>query len=158
MKKHFILDLDGTVLDSYVKKEPYKNAARVLTKLKSIANLSLVTAGDSDVQWEKIKKHDLERFFFPIVVVKEKFRKFDALSWFVPGNGIVDGSASRTDVIVVGDRIEYEIAYGRMLGYTTVRILQGPHQVHKPKHSHEQADIEISELYELISLAKKGRN
>src|ERR1700733_10920630 len=120
MKKHLVLDLDGTVLDSYEKNEPYENAARVLAELQSIANLSLVTAGDSAIQRKKIEEHDLERFFFPIVVVKEKTGKFEVLRQFLPGNGIVDRSASCADVIVIGDRIEYEIAYGRMLGYRTV--------------------------------------
>jgi FMN phosphatase YigB (HAD superfamily) len=157
MKKRAVFDLDGTLLDSYVKNELYENTEQVLTELQSIANLSLVTAGNSAVQWNKLRKHNLIRFFDPIIVVKKKKEKFAALSMFQPGIGYVSASISRADVIVIGDRIEFEIAFGRRFGFTTVRILQGPHRVHRPKHSHEQPDIEIHKLDELISLVRNGR-
>lgn len=157
MKKHLIFDLDGTVLDSYEKNAPYENAERVLTELQSMAHLSLVTAGNSAVQWNKLEKHNLKRFFDPITVVKEKKEKLAALSTFQPGIGYVSASVSCADVIVIGDRIEYEIKFGRRFGFTTVRILQGPHRIHRPKHSHEQADIEIHKLDELIALVRNGR-
>jgi HAD superfamily hydrolase (TIGR01662 family) len=57
-----------------------------------------------------------------------------------------DFHVSPRQTLVVGDRIDREITYGKMLGCTTVRLRQGRHQVMTPEAEAQMPDYTLQNI------------
>lgn len=53
------------------------------------------------------------------------------------------------DLLMVGDRVDYDVAPAKAAGWHTARILRGMHRHQKPRNAGETPDIEVQDLEEL---------
>jgi len=118
---------------------------------KSDTKLALISTGTPIKQWEKIIRLKIRQYFDMIEIIDDskttnkipEFKKFMTLYKLNPD-----------EILVVGDRPEHEIHFGKKLGMKTVRILQGRHKHKKPGKKEFQADSEIKDLDELRNIVE----
>ncbi len=55
-------------------------------------------------------------------------------------------NAKPQEIIVVGDRVDREILYGKKLGFVTVRVLQGRHRNLTAENEKLKADFTIQNI------------
>ena len=62
-----------------------------------------------------------------------------------------EASCAATDAVMIGDRLDNDIRPARLLGWKTVRVLQGPGRFQVPRDSLDEADLTVSNV-KLLSL------
>jgi FMN phosphatase YigB (HAD superfamily) len=94
----------------------------MLKKLSHTKRLVLLTEGDFVVQHAKIKHLGIEPLFSDILVVDPKRgdSKLDAIERFIRHAGI-----SPEDLVVIGNRLDNEIAAARSLGTKSIWVRAG---------------------------------
>jgi HAD superfamily hydrolase (TIGR01549 family) len=57
-----------------------------------------------------------------------------------------------SEVVIIGDRLDNDIRPARLLGWKTIRILQGYACLQRPRDKFDEPDATITDLTELLSL------
>lgn len=148
MKKHIIFDLDHTLFDTHGSKRAHTEVNEVLRTLTHIHDLSLLTAGHAFTQWAKIKECGLVDCFKTVMIVHNPEDKSRALNSLIAVYPV--GHPRRA--IVVGDRVDLEIAFANKLGCTSVWIRRGKHAARTPTHPDEQPTHTIESLVQLAAI------
>jgi len=146
-KRLYVFDLDDTV----------PGAKDVLSLLEGVK--ILVTAGDETVQRQKIGlvgiRLGLENIFSEVHIVGKNENKEDIFRSIAKRYGereYVGGITKGRHIVVVGNRIDSEIYYGNLLGFTTVRLLHGSYAALKPTNSFHIPRYTIRNLRTLLDL------
>jgi len=128
--------------------QPYPEVPKTLMELKERGyKLYVATNGDAVKQWDKLIRMGIHLFFEDVFVSgeigEEKsphfFRKV-----------LTEIKAHPSECIMVGDRMDSDIAPAKKLGIYTIRVLQGPYSKEKGK-----ADAHISNFSELLGVVKR---
>jgi FMN phosphatase YigB (HAD superfamily) len=148
--KILVFDLDNCMYDSHGIDGPvelYPDVRDVVVDLAKRHMLVLLTAGDHEVQWDKILKSDIVKNFRHVMIVPEKGeKKFTMLEVL---RRLPEVVLPEHKVIVIGDRIDLEIKYANELKYTSVRVRRGKYRDDEPKTKAEEPDKTIYSFQEL---------
>jgi len=126
--------------------EPFPETIGVLESLAGRVELCLLTTGSPATQQRKVDLLGIERFFAEVVLVDiAAENKLDALASLQRRRGWASD-----DVVVVGDRIDREIAAGRRLGMWTVRMAHGEGRHMTPTGPEQQAHYTIAGIDGLL--------
>jgi FMN phosphatase YigB (HAD superfamily) len=101
---------------------PFPFAAEVVARVRAVARAVLLTTGHPATQRRKLEVLGLEDAFDEVLLddVFARPSKEEMLKAFVERSGLDAG-----DVLVVGDRVDSEIAAARRLGLRTLRVKGG---------------------------------
>ncbi|MEK7115878.1 MAG: HAD hydrolase-like protein [Patescibacteria group bacterium] len=143
MKKIIIFDFNRTLYDPDNNRLITGTRFVLRTLLRRGFVLYLVSrAGTS--RRERIQTLGIDRYFFRIIVTKEKHKKdFER---------IVSKTIERRSSFVVGDRVRKEIRIGNSLGVQTVWLNRGKFANEKPRNKLEQPTYKIRALREILSV------
>lgn len=123
-------------------------ADRLLDFLSTRARLHLVTAGLEAIQIRKVEALGIKDLFQAIhVVAPERGSKLEAY------RSIRSGTALEAKVLVVGNRVDTDLAPGKALGFRTAWIRHGEHRHVEPQTSDEIPDFEFrtpDDLYRFL--------
>ncbi len=154
-----IFDLDGTLCDpdplgGDVKKvdqiKPYEGASTVLSRLP--ITKVLVTRGDETIQNRKLAILGFAKYFSKIVICSKDEEKHSCFEKIIWAHRTTDPSHALDEVVVIGNRRDCEIRYGKMLGCITILVNQGRYKVSRPKDEFEQPDYVIEDIRDLLEL------
>ncbi len=128
---------------------PFDDCHSTLATLKKKYRLFLVTLGNPPTQKKKVEKLKLEPFFEKVIYVDVKdshdktgaFREIQKLTGFEPQN-----------CVVVGNRIDLEIANGKSLNMQTILMNHGEYTHLIPRSDFERSDATITSLNTLTEL------
>ena len=150
-----IFDLDDTLYDrtgqlSDNLKELFE--IKLFPKIKEILeqnhfNKVLVTTGDETLQNQKIDVLGIRNFFDKIFICdcnSEKIKCFKEIRKNYP----------KEQIIVVGNRIDAEIAAGNQVGLQTVLLRHGKYKSLKAKNEFEVPDYEIEQIFQMGELIR----
>ena len=129
---------------------PYPDAAPVLAELKRRGYELGVIANQNPGTEERLAAWDLLRYFDAVAPSAELgVAKPDPaiFQWALNRAGCASGEA-----VMVGDRLDNDIAATKALGFHTVRLLRGLGAFHSPRSAEEEPDHTIRELSELLEL------
>lgn len=143
--KVYIFDLDDTLFDSSGRKEYFdirlfEGVKETLSSLNG--HIILVTRGDKKMQNKKIEILGINSYIADIYICEndeEKLRIFENI------NTAHDGK----DFMVIGNRIDCEIRYGKMLGFRTIHVNHGKYSTLTPRDEFEVPDIVIENFKEI---------
>ncbi len=156
----YLVDLDDTLANTTSDMRGDPNSVEYLTLVPGAQEflsecsrrgdlVALVTMGDWRLQMRKVgylELHFLQSSFLPpseeASAKKAVFQKIAEMS-----------GVSGTDCIVIGDRIDRELAVGRELGFVTVRMRleYGKYARQKPKEGTEP-NYTVKNFFELMQL------
>lgn len=131
---------------------PYRETVPTLLKLRDMGlKLGVITNGLAVKQWEKIIRLGLQHFFHTVVVSEDEDVE-------KPGGKIFLKAARRikakpVECVMVGDRVDQDIAGASKVGFTTVQVVRAE-VGGKPAKKTEEPDYVIGDLTpipELIS-------
>lgn len=156
--KLYIFDLDDTLYDKtslMPEKDlnkvkllfPFKEAIPLLESLKGIKTIVTNTNGDTNFQKDKIKALKIESYFSDILYVPTDEAKIFAFKILIDKH-----KAENKNTIIIGNRIDSEIRYGKMLGCKTILVSHGKYINLKPKDNFEIPDLTISNLSEISTI------
>jgi FMN phosphatase YigB (HAD superfamily) len=153
--KLVIFDLDDTLYDRWGQlDESYSNLPNIklfpdtLTVLKAPGfRKVLVSFGDQAIQQQKIDILGIREYFDDIIICTTKEQK---KVFFVKLAGKYN--VDKSDVIIMGDRIDSELRYGKESGFVAVRLIWGKYKDLKPKDEFEVPDYTISKLSDLLDI------
>lgn len=111
--------------------EPIEGAVDVLAALA--CRRFLLTSGDADTQLRKLALAGLETHFEEVVCVPPRAAKEAALRDLLARHGLV-----AHEVVVIGDRLDNEIAAARAVGAWGVRVAAGEGSWAEPRGAAEQ--------------------
>ena len=57
-----------------------------------------------------------------------------------------------THAVMIGDRLDNDIRPAKSLGWHTIRVLQGPSRLQKPRCDAEQPDFTVDNLLDILGL------
>jgi HAD superfamily hydrolase (TIGR01549 family) len=57
-----------------------------------------------------------------------------------------EAECSASEAVMIGDRLDNDIRPARLLGWKTVRVLQGPERFQVPRDSLDEADLTVSDV------------
>ncbi len=154
--KVLIFDLDDTLFDSTgqdpndkdLSIQPFPGVPEFLSACphKKI----LVTRGVLSLQNRKIKKLGIKDYFDEIYICEN-----DEGKWEIFQNILEKHSSQKPhDFIVIGNRIDCEIRYGRMLDVRTVHLKHGKYKDLTPKDTYEVAQYVIDEFFQFPNILK----
>jgi FMN phosphatase YigB (HAD superfamily) len=125
MKKKFIIDLDDTLSNTT---RDLRGDIKLIDRLtlvdgakefleQHLGRCILLSTGNSQDQQKKIDILGIREYFTEIVIVPKPGDKAYRFG------GLARRLSDRSDVVVIGDRLDIEIRLGNLLGCTTVRML-----------------------------------
>jgi putative hydrolase of the HAD superfamily len=121
----------------------------VLDELNGKFKLVLLTQGNPEQQQKKIDMLDI-REYFDFAFTPEDEGKREALK-----DALEVLELNPNEILVVGDRIDVEIAFGNDMGMKTVRLLKGKYRNMVPENDGERADFEIRDLNEVLDIVNE---
>ncbi len=134
----------------------YDGVHSLLEAFRKRYKLVLLTSGDMALQKRKIAELGLEKLFDTI---RYDYRndggtKKDGLAW------IAEHLRLKPDqCVVIGDRIDNELRYGKELGMKTVLVKVGPYATLEPTCKEEKPDYtvdRITDVDEAVKAVSKG--
>ncbi|MEE2830347.1 MAG: HAD family hydrolase [Myxococcota bacterium] len=135
---------------SITRLDPLPEALPVLADLRARnCSLFLVTLGHPATQRQKVKLAELEGCFD---VVRYVDVAGDTSKEQVIAALMTEQQLSGAQTVVIGDRIDREIAAGRRLGCWTVRVERGEGQYFLPREAAEQAHYTVGNLEAIPSV------
>ncbi|GAB5412102.1 MAG: TIGR02253 family HAD-type hydrolase [Chlamydiales bacterium] len=133
----------GTATPSLEKLQTVGNVKELLRTLALNHDLALVTIGEEELQRSKIMKAEIETHLFSdIIVCKEKFSVYKKLLQKHP--------YSPAQVVVIGDRVDRDLAPAKLLGCKTIHIKWGRGVNFSDRRGH--VDFAISKLDQIIDI------
>lgn len=129
---------------------PFPDAAPVLAELKRRGFRLGVVANQEPGTEQRLAAWDLLQYFDVVAPSAE-------LGLAKPDPAIFRRALDRagcaaSEAVMVGDRLDNDIAPAKRLGFCTVRILRGLGVHHSPRSAAEEPEYTIRELAELLSL------
>ena len=129
---------------------PYPDVILTLTELKKLGYKLGVIANQNYGTEQRLNNWDLLQFFEVIAASSE-------LDMAKPDPAIFEWALNRADccpqsAVMVGDRMDNDIAPANRLGMHTVRLLRGLGAYHQPQSTDEIPEYTISTLAELLDL------
>ncbi len=129
---------------------PYPDVVSVLTELQQHGYKLGVVANQDYGTKQRLKNWDLLQFFNIIAASAE-------LGMEKPDLAIFEWALNQADccpknAVMVGDRMDNDMAPANFLGMHTVRLLRGLGAYHKPRSVDEKPEYTISSLAELLDL------
>lgn len=129
---------------------PYPDAAPILAELRRREFSLGVIANQTPGLRQRLTDWGLLRFFDVIADSAE-------LGIEKPNPEIFQWALTRADcpaqnAVMLGDRLDNDVAPAKRLGMHTVRLLRGLGAYHEPQSADEQPEYTITELSELLSL------
>ncbi len=153
-----IFDLDDTLYDRWGQlDETYRNlpnitlfpdALQVLNAIK--VPKVLISKGEPGIQQQKVDVLGIRPYFEEICVCASPEEKQALFKRLMDNYHITDPK----DIVVIGDRLDSEIRAGKMLGFTTIRLLHGKYKDLKPKDAFEVPDYTIKTLREVLEIIR----
>jgi FMN phosphatase YigB (HAD superfamily) len=141
-----LYDRTGQMPDNYTEEDIQKITPfpQVKEFFQSFSGRKILVTRETDpgLQSRKIHSLGLQSYFDQIIVCHsdgEKKNAFQDIKQSFPGE----------EIIVVGDRIDLEIKYGKELGLKTVWLRHGNHKERLPREFGEVPDYVINEFSEL---------
>ncbi len=130
----------------------YPEAITALEELRSKWELGLI-ANQPKTTKEYLRKTELTKYFKVIVLSEEVgFSKPNPKIFL---HALAAAKCQPEKALMVGDRLDNDIAPTKSLGMKTVRIKRGMMSIQKPLSTMEMADYEIYNLAELLQLLNK---
>ena len=118
---------------------PFEDAIAVLESLASDGIVRLcVTAGHPATQQQKLELSGLAPHLDSVCVVPPSDDKEDAIAAVLRAHDLAP-----TETVVIGDRVDREIAAARRLGCWAVRVDHGEGRFARPEGPHEQAHYTV---------------
>lgn len=159
--KLVVFDLDDTLFDTSGQlDETYKaidqivlfpGAEQLLKHLHSRGvNTAIVSVGNRHIQLKKIRILRLRALIDAVHICRLPEGK---LSLFT--RCCCKFNAEPRETLVVGDRIDQEIMYGKKFGCVTVRVLQGKRSNLAPSDESQEADFSIRSIGELSAVIER---
>ena len=129
---------------------PYPDVLSTLTELKQRGYKLGVIANQNYGTEDRLNNWNLHRFFDVIAASAE-------LSMAKPDPAIFEWALNQSDccpqnAVMVGDRMDNDMAPANRMGMHTVRLLRGLGAYHKPQTDDEKPEYTISSLVELLDL------
>ena len=126
--------------------KPFPNVKECLNKLKESYNIFLLTAGVVRTQELKVESLGLKNCFHKLYFqdLKDGFDKEKILREIMKDNDL-----NPEEVLVVGNRIDSDIAPAKNIGAHTLLIKHGEHAHIEPKDESEMPDIECKNVCEI---------
>lgn len=129
---------------------PYPDVVSTLTELKQRGYKLGVVANQKYGTEQRLKNWNLLQFFDFIAASAE-------LGMAKPEPAIFEWSLEQADchpqnVVMVGDRLDNDMAPANRFGIHSVRLLRGLGAYHKPQSADEKPEYTISSLAELLDL------
>ena len=129
---------------------PYPDAEPALAALKHQGFKLGVIANQNPGTEQRLAKWDLLQYFDVIAASAELgIAKPDPaiFSW-----ALTQADCAARNAVMIGDRLDNDIAPANCLGIHTVRLLRGLGAYHKPQSADEQAEYSLRSLTELMKL------
>ena len=129
---------------------PYPDAVPTLTELKQRGYKLGVIANQNNGTEQRLKNWNLHQFFEIIAASAE-------LGIAKPDPAIFEWALQKADcspqnAVMVGDRMDNDMAPANRLGIHTVRLKRGLGAYHEPQSDNEMPEYTISMLAELLDL------
>lgn len=129
---------------------PYPDAAPTLAELRRRGFKLGVIANQNPGTKQRLAGWDLLSFFEVIAASAE-------LGMIKPDPGIFEWALHQTDcrpqnTVMVGDRLDNDVAPAKRLGMHSVRLLRGLGAYHEPQSAEEEPEYTISALSQLLDL------
>jgi HAD superfamily hydrolase (TIGR01662 family) len=129
---------------------PYPDVVSILTELKQRGYKLGVIANQNYGTEQRLKNWNLHRFFEMIAASAE-------LGMAKPDPAIFEWALKQADcspqnAVMVGDRMDNDMAPANRLGIHTVRLKRGLGAYHEPQSDDERPEYTISMLAELLDL------
>ena len=144
-----LYDRTGQVPDNYTKEDIQKITLfpQVKEFLQAFSGKKILVTKETDpgLQNRKIHSLGLRGYFDQIIIchsAEEKKDAFQNIKQSFPGE----------EIVVVGDRLDQEIKYGKELGLKTVWLRHGNHNERLPQQFGEVPDHQITEFSEFPAL------
>lgn len=130
--------------------KPFPGVVPTLLKLKNKYKLGVISNGLAVKQWEKLVALGLHHFFEVVVTSQE-------VGYEKPQKEIFEIAIKKLKLkpeqcIMVGDRLDIDIAGAKLAGMKTIRIKKGKYAKMKPSKEEEKPDYEIKEFEELLDI------
>jgi putative hydrolase of the HAD superfamily len=129
--------------------KPFPGVVPTLLKLKNKYKLGVISNGLAVKQWEKLVALGLHHFFDVVVTSQEVGYEKPKKEIFEIG--IKKLKLKPEQCIMVGDRLDIDIAGAKLAGMKTIRIKKGKYAKMKPSKE-EKPDYEIKEFEELLDI------
>ena len=129
--------------------EPYPEAQELLARLASQHKIGII-ANQSPGAWARVEKHGLAPFislFFSSAEVG-----LDKPDPAIFKLALSEATCKPSQALMIGDRIDNDIRPANLLGWTTVRVLQGLGRVQLPRSPEEEPDFTVEGLGEIPDL------
>ena len=157
--KLIIFDLDDTLYDRIGQlDETYANLKDIKPFPDAIKVLKLITPpkillsfGDPVIQEQKIDALGVRNFFKEIHICSDSPKEKKEIIRYL----MKKYKVTPAETLIVGDRIDSELRFGKLLGCITVRLLHGKYKDLKPKDEYEIPTYTIKRLGEVIKLCKQ---
>lgn len=132
---------------------PLEDVLETLQELGQIHQLALVSRGSVEQQYLKLKLAGIDTSFFNKIIISEADNKKLHYKQVAEELGYFPGQ-----VIVCGDRIEYDLKPAKELNYTTVQMLWGRGLQPQSKKKLKYVDFRIKKFQELKKIILKLSN
>ncbi|NOZ76860.1 MAG: HAD-IA family hydrolase, partial [Euryarchaeota archaeon] len=115
--------------------------------------LGAISNGLAVKQWEKLSWLGLHHFFDSVTTSEEAGTEKPDAGIFL--HALKSLKVSPSECVMVGDRLDTDIAGGKAVGMRTIRIAKGKYGRKSPANPDETPDVEISEISELPEALKE---
>ena len=129
--------------------EPYPEAAAVLAALAKRYKLGVIANQNAGAE-ERLARYGLRQFFDVVVTSDEA-----GVSKPEPGiflMALAQAGCTAAQAVMVGDRLDNDIAPAKTLGFKTIRIWQGFCRGQTPRTPAEEPDAVVTSLRELLAV------
>jgi len=135
--------------------QPYPDVPGTLHTLKDGGyGLYIVTEGDSLKQWDKIKRAGFDSRLFRGVFITEDYKFQTKCSEFYK-KAIEEMNVDPRYCLMVGDRVDKDIAHARECGMNTIRVLTGKYKEEQYPNDADYIIPQFSDILKKISEIEK---
>lgn len=129
--------------------EPYPEAVDLLTSLAPRYKLGIIANQPAGTA-ARLERYGLNSFFSLCLSSAEvEISKPDPAIFRM---ALEKAGCLPHQAVMIGDRIDNDVEPAKMLGFKTVRILQGPGRLQTPRNNSEEPDATVSNLAELMEI------
>lgn len=153
-----IFDLDNTLFDTHaqIHEKNIWNDVQKITLfpgvqefLESFSGKKILVSHETipGLQQAKIDQLQIEKYFNEIVICSSNMQKKEIF-------GRIRQEFPQKEIMVIGDRVDCDIRYGRELGLKTIWFRNGKYKDLKPKDEMEIPDHTITSFAEVNTIIK----
>ena len=128
---------------------PYPQTQPLLEQLAGRFNLGVIANQPAGTD-ERLESYGLARYFDVCVSSGDVgISKPDPAIFHM---ALEQAGCAPTEAVMIGDRLDNDVRPAKALGFRTVRILQGPGRLQRPRDGAETPDATVADLDELAKL------